>query len=143
MSRPTCATWPFGWRPCPTTERCQGIDSAAVPPRMTAPLLIIAAAQFLLARSHTGIALRQLGERPLLGVGKHQAPPFLVPQDPVFGNQILITQQQFLVDRAGYIGQDSRPIHKLLPMHRATRTGIVRCAGMPDKGAPGLLSTAT
>src|ERR1700676_4147772 len=59
MSRPTCATWPCGWRPCPTTEGCQGIDSAAVPLRMTAPLLIIAAAQFLLARLHTGIALRQ------------------------------------------------------------------------------------
>ena len=45
--------------PYPTAEGCQAIDSAAAPLRMTAPLSIIAAAQFLLARLHTGVALRQ------------------------------------------------------------------------------------
>ena len=57
-----------------------------------------------------------LEERLLLGVREQQPTVDLFPQNPIFGNQILITKQQLLIDGHRDAGQDTRPIHELSPV---------------------------
>jgi hypothetical protein len=57
-----------------------------------------------------------LGERLLLGVGEQQATVYLIPQNSVFSNQILVAKQQLLIDGPRDVGQDTRPIHELSPL---------------------------
>jgi hypothetical protein len=72
-----------------------------------------------------------LGQCLLFGVGQEQTPLDLFPQNAVFGSQVLIAQQQFLVYRPRDVGQDTRPIHKI------SQSIIVIRQGLGLYGSPG------
>jgi hypothetical protein len=55
--------------------------------------------------------LTDLGQVPALGVAQTEPPFDLVPENAVFLRQIFVSRQQFLVNRAGDIGQQAFPIH--------------------------------
>ena len=52
-----------------------------------------------------------------LGIAQVQSSCDLMAQDAVFGCEILVTEQQFFIDRAGNISQQRLPIHVALPPH--------------------------
>src|SRR5262245_15780625 len=61
------------------------------------------------------VMLMHLAERGLLGVRELPSTFQLGLQDAVFGDQIFVLRQQFLVHRPRDIGQHARPIHNGSP----------------------------
>ena len=53
----------------------------------------------------------ELSQGNPVGVIKIQTPLKLVAKDPIFGGQILVPEQQFLIYRTGNVGEQSLPIH--------------------------------
>jgi hypothetical protein len=53
--------------------------------------------------------LADLGKGGSLGIGKPHTSRKVRPEDPIFGDQILILQQEFLIDQAGDVRQEPSP----------------------------------
>ena len=62
----------------------------------------------LLERSATE-PLADLSKGGSLGIGKAHTSRKVRPEDPIFGDQILILQQEFLIDQAGDVRQEPSP----------------------------------
>jgi hypothetical protein len=68
--------------------------------------------------------MTDLAQRGSLGVGELQ-PPFQPGfEDAIFGGQIFVPRQQFLVHQACHVGQDARPIHCTPPPFGCCKTVV-------------------
>lgn len=56
-----------------------------------------------------------LSEVSALGVSELYASFNLVAQDAIFGGEIFVSQQEFIVDRTGDTSQQYLPIHEIAP----------------------------
>src|SRR5262245_41108251 len=59
--------------------------------------------------------LANLGERLALAIAQADAPCNLVAQHTIFGHEILVAHQEFLIDGPRDIRQQVFPVHHLLP----------------------------
>jgi hypothetical protein len=52
-----------------------------------------------------------LGQGPPLRIAQEQPAFDLVSRDPVFGDEILVSEEEFLIDRTGDVAQQFLPMH--------------------------------
>jgi hypothetical protein len=72
-------------------------------------------------------SMADLAERGSLSVGELQPPFQLRPEDPVFGSQIFVPRQQFLVHHPRDVGAGCAPNPSVSSIPHGAASGIIGC----------------